>query len=87
MDYLIGWLVLLPLLGAGVLLTGGRRLDRTGHWIGTTLAGASFVGAAVLFFDMLGRGGEDRALHSTAFTWISVGGFHADVAFRWTSCR
>ncbi|MDX3098621.1 NADH-quinone oxidoreductase subunit L [Streptomyces sp. ME01-24h] len=82
MDYLIGWLVLLPLLGAGVLLTGGRRLDRAGHWIGTALAGASFVVAAVLFFDMLGRGGEDRALHSTAFTWISVGGFQADVAFQ-----
>ncbi|MDX3236159.1 NADH-quinone oxidoreductase subunit L [Streptomyces sp. ME03-5709C] len=82
MDYLIGWLVLLPLLGAGLLLTGGRRLDRTGHWIGTALAGASFVVAAVLFFDMLGRAGEDRALHSTAFTWISVGGFQADVAFQ-----
>ncbi|MFF7679340.1 NADH-quinone oxidoreductase subunit L [Actinacidiphila glaucinigra] len=82
MDYLIGWLVLLPLLGAGVLLTGGRRLDRTGHWIGTVLAGSSFVVAAVLFLDMLGRSGEDRALHSTAFTWISVGGFKADVAFQ-----
>ncbi|WP_431944606.1 NADH-quinone oxidoreductase subunit L [Actinacidiphila sp. bgisy167] len=82
MDYLIGWLVLLPLLGAGVLLSCGRRLDRTGHWIGTTLAGASFVVAAVLFFDMLGRAGEDRALHSTAFPWISVGGFRADVAFQ-----
>ncbi|MFD3453371.1 NADH-quinone oxidoreductase subunit L [Streptomyces sp. NPDC058691] len=82
MDYLIGWLVLLPLLGAGVLLTGGRRLDRTGHWIGTVLAAASFAVAAVLFFDMLGRSGEQRALHSTAFTWISVGGFHADVAFQ-----
>ncbi|MFE0627723.1 NADH-quinone oxidoreductase subunit L [Streptomyces sp. NPDC058864] len=82
MDYLIGWLVLLPLLGAGVLLTGGRRLDRTGHWIGTVLAGSSFVVAAVLFFDMLGRGGEDRALHSTAFTWISAGSFTADVGFQ-----
>jgi NADH-quinone oxidoreductase subunit L len=81
-ETLIGLLVAAPLLGAAVLLCGGRRLDRTGHWIGTALAAASFVLGAVLFADMLGREAEDRTLIQHVFSWIPVGGFQADVAFR-----
>ncbi|MDG9706050.1 NADH-quinone oxidoreductase subunit L [Streptomyces sp. DH37] len=82
METLIGLLVAAPLLGAAVLLCGGRRLDRTGHWIGTALAAASFVLGAVLFADMLGREAGDRTLSQHVFSWIPVGGFQADVAFR-----
>nr|WP_202434063.1 MULTISPECIES: NADH-quinone oxidoreductase subunit L [unclassified Streptomyces] len=79
---MIALLVAAPLLGAAVLLCGGRRLDRSGHWIGTVLAAASFVVGAVLFTDMLGKGAEDRALHQKLFSWIPVEGFQADVAFQ-----
>ncbi|MFE3603119.1 NADH-quinone oxidoreductase subunit L [Streptomyces sp. NPDC059096] len=82
MENLIALLVAAPLLGAAVLLCGGRRLDRAGHWLGTLLAAASFVIGVVLFVDMLGRSGEDRALHQHLFTWIPVEGFQADVAFQ-----
>ncbi len=82
MENLIGLLVAAPLLGAAVLLCGGKRLDRFGHWLGTLLAAASFVIGAVLFADMLGRSGEHRALHSHLFSWVPVGGFRADVAFQ-----
>ncbi|MBN3930856.1 NADH-quinone oxidoreductase subunit L [Streptomyces verrucosisporus] len=82
METLIGLLVAAPLLGAAVLLCGGRRLDRTGHWIGTALAAASFLLGAVLFADMLGREAGDRTLSQHLFSWIPVGGFQADVAFR-----
>ncbi|MDQ0794662.1 NADH-quinone oxidoreductase subunit L [Streptomyces sp. B1I3] len=82
MENLIALLVAAPLLGAAVLLCGGRRLDRVGHWIGTLLAGASFVVGVVLFTDMLGKGAEDRALHQKLFSWIPVEGFQADVAFQ-----
>ncbi|MFF2063707.1 NADH-quinone oxidoreductase subunit L [Streptomyces sp. NPDC058200] len=82
MENLIALLVAAPLLGAGVLLCGGRRLDRTGHWLGTLLAAASFVIAVVLFSDMLGRTGEDRSLHQHLFSWIPVESFQADVAFQ-----
>ncbi|MFB8028458.1 MULTISPECIES: NADH-quinone oxidoreductase subunit L [unclassified Streptomyces] len=82
MENLIALLVAAPLLGAAVLLCGGRRLDRAGHWIGTVLAAASFVVGAVLFTDMLGRSAEDRALHQHLFSWIPVEGFQADVAFQ-----
>lgn len=82
MENLIALLVAAPLLGAAVLLCGGRRLDRVGHYLGTLLAGASFVIGVVLFLDMLGKGAEDRALHQKLFSWIPVEGFQADVAFQ-----
>ncbi|MCZ7417339.1 MULTISPECIES: NADH-quinone oxidoreductase subunit L [unclassified Streptomyces] len=82
MDSLIGLLVAAPLLGAAVLLCGGRRLDRSGPWLGTVLAAVSFVIGAVLFFDMLGRDGEERALHQHLYSWVPVEGFQADVAFQ-----
>jgi len=81
-ENLIALLVAAPLLGAAVLLCGGRRLDKTGHWLGTALAAASFVVGAVLFADMLGKGAEDRALHQHLFSWIPVEGFQADIAFQ-----
>ncbi|MEV5968581.1 NADH-quinone oxidoreductase subunit L [Streptomyces sp. NPDC051921] len=82
MDNLIALLIAAPLLGAVVLLCGGRRLDRTGHWLGTLLAAASFVIGLVLFADMLSKSADERALHQELFTWISVGDFRADVAFQ-----
>ncbi|MGP3953036.1 NADH-quinone oxidoreductase subunit L [Streptomyces sp. 7N604] len=82
MENLIGLLIAAPLLGAAVLLCGGRRLDRTGHWIACGLASLSFVFGAVLFFHMLALGGEERTLREHLFSWIPVGGFQADVAFQ-----
>lgn len=82
MENLIALLVAAPLLGAVVLLCGGRRLDKTGHWIGTLLAAVSFGIGAVLFADMLSRGADDRTLHQRLYTWIPVEGFQADMAFQ-----
>jgi NADH-quinone oxidoreductase subunit L len=81
-ETLIGLLVAAPLLGAGVLLTGGRRLDRTGHLLGTLLALVSFVLAVVLFADMLGKSADQRTLTSTVFTWVPVESFQAQVGFQ-----
>ncbi|MER5372361.1 NADH-quinone oxidoreductase subunit L [Streptomyces sp. NPDC002553] len=82
MDNLIALLVAAPLLGAAVLLLGGRRLDAVGQWAGTVFAAASFVIGLVLFADMLGKEADDRTLTQHLFSWIPVGGFQADVAFR-----
>jgi NADH-quinone oxidoreductase subunit L len=81
-ENLIGLLVAAPLLGAGILLTGGRRLDRFGHLLGTLLALVSFALGVALFADMLGKDTEDRGLHSHLFSWVPVGGFRADVGFQ-----
>ncbi|MFD8631594.1 MULTISPECIES: NADH-quinone oxidoreductase subunit L [unclassified Streptomyces] len=82
MENLIALLVAVPLLGAAVLLCGGRRLDRSGHWIGTFLAAVSFGIGAALFADMLGRAADDRTLTQKLWTWIPVEGFQADIAFQ-----
>ncbi|MEU0858742.1 NADH-quinone oxidoreductase subunit L [Streptomyces griseofuscus] len=82
MEKLIALLIAAPLLGAAVLLVGGRRLDRVGHWIGTLLSTASFVIGLLLFADLLGRNAEHRTLIQHLWTWIPVEGFQADVTFR-----
>ncbi|MGW6564527.1 NADH-quinone oxidoreductase subunit L [Streptomyces sp. NPDC054975] len=82
MDNLIALLIAAPLLGAAVLLCGGRRMDKAGPLLGTVLAAVSFVIGAVLFVDMLGRSVDDRALHQRLFSWIPVEGFQADIAFQ-----
>jgi NADH-quinone oxidoreductase subunit L len=81
-ENLIALLVAAPLLGAAVLLCGGRRLDAVGHWIGTALASASFVIGAILFADMLGKDEEHRAVGQHLFSWIPVEGFQADIGFQ-----
>lgn len=82
MNSLIPLLVAAPLLGAALLLLGGRLFDRFGHWLGTALAAASFGLGAALFFDLLGREAEHRSISQHLFTWIEVGGFKADIAFQ-----
>ncbi|MFE9563647.1 NADH-quinone oxidoreductase subunit L [Streptomyces sp. NPDC006487] len=82
MENMIALLVAAPLLGAVVLLCGGRRLDKTGHWIGTLLAAVSFGIGLTLFADMLGKTAEDRTFHQRLFSWIPVEGFQADVGFQ-----
>nr|WP_203643183.1 NADH-quinone oxidoreductase subunit L [Streptomyces sp. SID14478] len=79
---MIALLVAAPLLGAAVLLCGGRALDRVGHLLGTLLAAVSFVIACVLFSDMLGKAPEDRTFGQHLFSWIPVEGFQADVSFQ-----
>ncbi|MFJ5529485.1 NADH-quinone oxidoreductase subunit L [Streptomyces sp. NPDC093261] len=82
MENLIALLIAAPLLGAAVLLCGGRRLDAVGHWIGTVLAAASFALGVVLFADMLGKAADHRAVTQHLYSWIPVAGFQADVTFR-----
>ncbi|MGW2491826.1 NADH-quinone oxidoreductase subunit L [Streptomyces sp. NPDC001606] len=82
MENLIALLIAAPLLGAAVLLVGGRRLDRVGHWVGTLLSAVSFVFGLVLFADLLGRNAEHRTLVKHLFSWVPVAGFQADATLR-----
>ncbi|KQV24072.1 MULTISPECIES: NADH-quinone oxidoreductase subunit L [unclassified Kitasatospora] len=82
MNSLIPLLVAAPLLGATLLLLGGRLFDRYGHWLGTALAATSFGLGLALFSDMLGRDAEHRSVSQYLYTWIEVGDFKADVAFQ-----
>jgi NADH-quinone oxidoreductase subunit L len=75
---MIGYLIGLPLLGAAVLLLGGRRTDKWGHLLATLLSASSFALGAKLFFEMLARPADERAISQKLFTWIHVGNFHVD---------
>ncbi len=55
------WLMIaLPLVGAAVLLLGGRRTDKFGHLLGVLMAVASFVVAALSFAQLLGFAPGER---------------------------
>ena len=82
MNSLIPLLVAAPLAGAALLLLGGRRLDRFGHWLGTAFAALSFGFGLALFASMLGRDAEQRPVDLHLYSWIPVNGFQADVGFR-----
>jgi NADH-quinone oxidoreductase subunit L len=69
-------LVALPMLGAAVLLLGGRATDRWGPLFATGLSWAAFVVGFVLWIVMLGRDGESRAASIHLFDWVPAGSFN-----------
>ncbi|NMO03809.1 NADH-quinone oxidoreductase subunit L [Gordonia sp. TBRC 11910] len=73
------WLIpALPALGAAILLLAGRRSDKWGHLLATALALAAAVVGIVTWIGMIGRADADRAVHSTLYSWVPVGGLHVD---------
>jgi NADH-quinone oxidoreductase subunit L len=78
MTTMVWLLLVLPLAGAAILLLAGNRSNRWGHLLGcATPVGAFAVGVA-LFVGMLGRPGEDRALHETLYSWVPVARLQVD---------
>ncbi|MFC4565247.1 NADH-quinone oxidoreductase subunit L [Nocardiopsis mangrovi] len=75
------WLLIaFPLLGAAILLLGGRRTDRWGHLLATALPLASFAWAVVALVQLIGMPAEERSLSVPVYTWFSVGDFTIDVS-------
>ena len=76
----LGWLlVALPLIGAAVLLLGGRRTDGWGHLLGTAMPALAGVIAIAQFIALLGRDAEHRSVGQKLFRWVPVGDLHVDV--------
>jgi len=74
------WLVIgLPVLGAVVLLVGGRRTDRFGPLLATALPGLAFLLSGAMFLTLLGRDEAERAIGQHLYSWVPVGGFQVDV--------
>ncbi|WP_019200586.1 NADH-quinone oxidoreductase subunit L [Tsukamurella sp. 1534] len=82
MTGLLAALPLIPLAGALVLLLGGRRTDAWGHLLGTVVAAASFVVAAVAFAQLLARPAADRSVGTVLYHWFSGGSLSVDLALR-----
>ncbi len=75
------WLVVaLPALSAAVLLLSGRAADAWGHLLGCAAPVASFVFSAAMFFAMVGRGAEDRAVAQQLYTFIPLPGYHVEAS-------
>ncbi len=65
-------LVLFPVIGAVVLLLGGRRTDAWGHLLGCLTIVASFVYGLLLFFSSTGMAESERVQNVSMFDWIPV---------------
>ncbi|MDP8910502.1 MAG: NADH-quinone oxidoreductase subunit L [Actinomycetota bacterium] len=77
-----GWICLFSPLAAAVAITlAGTRISRRGAGYVATLATAtSFVAAAVVFFGLLGRHGEERRVTSTLWTWLASGDYESGLS-------
>ena len=77
------WLLIaLPLAGAAILLLGGRRTNRWGHYLGTvTVLGAAGY-AISLLLGLLARPAEDRTIVQSMGEWVLVGRFKVDLALQ-----
>ncbi len=71
-------LIALPLIGAAILLLGGKRTNSWGAYLATAMSALSFVLGLVLFFTQLGRSGNARAIDQHLYTWIPVNGFRVE---------
>ncbi len=82
----LAWIPLLPILGALINLTLGRKAqERTVHTIAiAAVAGACAISAWQVFGPLLGyfRADASPAIKQVAYTWMQVGSFKVELAFR-----
>ena len=88
----LAWIPLLPLLGALINLTIGRKMSRGFvHFVAVAAVAAAFGVSLFVVIDPLRKlfsnwvGHHDVALPAfkqVAYSWIEVGGFKAELAFR-----
>ena len=77
------WLLLVfPLIGAVVLLLGGKRTNRWGHLLGVAMPLAAFAYALIAFAAMLGYPDYQRSRDVNLYSWIAVGAFKVNVALQ-----
>ncbi len=77
------WLLIaLPVIGAVVLLIGGRRTNRWGHLLATVLPIGSFVVACLLLVQMMGAPVDERLVTLHLWDWTFAGMFEAPFALR-----
>jgi NADH-quinone oxidoreductase subunit L len=90
----LAWIPLLPLLGALVNLTLGRRLSRGAvHTVAIAAVASAFALCFYLIFGIPGLGGGEvwraykagaggTGIAQTVYTWLEVGSFKVELAFR-----
>jgi NADH-quinone oxidoreductase subunit L len=79
---LIWVLIALPLVGAAVLLVGGRRTNSWGPYLAILTVSASAVIGILMLLGMMQNSAEQRTFGQTLFSWVFSGSFQADMAFQ-----
>src|SRR5690606_8711266 len=70
----LAWLLIaLPLVGAGLLLLGGRATDKFGPLLATLLSWGSFVVGALIVLQLSGLGADERSMSVQLWDWVSAG--------------
>jgi NADH-quinone oxidoreductase subunit L len=77
------WLLLaLPLLGAAILLLGGKRTNSWGHLVGVAMPVLAFIYGVIAYVQMLGYPAADRVRELTIYQFIDVGRFQIPMGIR-----
>ena len=77
------WLLIgFPLAGAAILLFGGKRTNRWGHYVGTLAVVASAVYAVILLLALMGRSAEERTAVQHIADWVFINKFSASIALQ-----
>ena len=81
---LLKWILLAPLAGFAVNGLLGKKFlgEKAGGIVGALAIFVAFLFAALSFSDLLNLPVENRLLRDTLYSWISVGTFSVDAAFR-----
>jgi len=75
-------LILFPVIGAAVLLLGGKATDAWGHLLGCLTIVASFVYGVMLFFSSTGLPEDQRVQNLKLFDWIPVSQLQVEFGLR-----
>ena len=79
---LLWLLVALPLVGAAILLLGGRTTNKWGPYLGVlTVVFDAFL-AIWMLVAMMGQGAEERTFNDNIYSWVFAGTFKVDMAFQ-----
>lgn len=80
---ILAWLIImLPLVGATVLLVGGKALNAIGHWLAVVAAFAAFACGLATFIPMLGRPAGERAFYAPLYDWMTIPGIDTQLGLR-----
>jgi NADH-quinone oxidoreductase subunit L len=77
-----GLLLAFPLLGAAILLLGGKRTNSWGHLLGVAMPILTFAYGVAAFVQMLGYPAAQRVRELTLYQFINVGRFQIPLGLR-----
>ena len=79
---LLWLLIALPLLGAAVLLLGGRRTNAWGPYLAILMVVVDAVIGIVMLLGLLGEEAERRTVVQSVYDWVFAGDFQVSLALQ-----